>query len=75
MYSYLHQFDQLVFQQEVLHRMYEQEGSKYHQLILPIEFRALVSGLLPDEQCHALSTFSVAVIMPNQQAKTLAKAW
>ena len=37
---YLHQFDRLVFRQGVLHRVYEQDGAKYHQLILPIEFRA-----------------------------------
>ena len=32
---YLHQFDRLVFRQGVLHRVYEQDGAKYHQLILP----------------------------------------
>ena len=37
---YLHQFDRLVFRQGVLHRAYEQDGAKYHRLILPVEFRA-----------------------------------
>ena len=30
--------------------MYEQDGAKYHQLILPIEFRAQVIELHHDEQ-------------------------
>ena len=38
MQRYLHQFDRLMFRQLVLHRVYEKEGAKYHQLILPIEF-------------------------------------
>ena len=37
---YLCQFDRLVFRQGVLHRVYEQDGAKYHQLILLIKFRA-----------------------------------
>ena len=48
-HRYLHQFDQLVFCQGVPYRVYEQEGAKYHQLILPIEFRAHVMELLHDE--------------------------
>ena len=47
---YLYQFDRLVFCQGVLHRVYEQDGTKYHQLILPTEFRAQVMELLHDEQ-------------------------
>ena len=43
---YLHQFDRLVFRQGVLHRVYEQDGAKYHQLILPTEFRAQTMELL-----------------------------
>ena len=43
---YLHQFDRLVFRQGVLHRVYEQDGTKYHQLILPIEFRAQAMELV-----------------------------
>ena len=34
---YLHQFERLVFRQGVLHRVYEQDGSKCHQLILPLD--------------------------------------
>ena len=41
---YLHQFDRLVFMQGVLHRVYEQDGAKYHQLILPIEFQGPGNG-------------------------------
>ena len=49
---YLHQFDRLVFRQGVLHRVYEQDGAKYHQLILPLEFRAQVMELLHNQQGH-----------------------
>ena len=51
-HRYRHQFDQLVFHQGVLHRVYEQDGAKYHQLILPIEFSAQVMEILNDEQSH-----------------------
>ena len=43
---YLPQFDRLVFRQGVLHRVYEQDGAKYHQLSLPTEFRAQAMELL-----------------------------
>ena len=49
---YLHQFDRLVFRQGVPHRVYEQDGAKYHQLILPIEFRAHPMELLHNQQGH-----------------------
>ena len=49
---YLSQFDRLVFRQGVLHRVYEQDGAKPHQLILPIEFRAQAMELLHDQQGH-----------------------
>ena len=39
-----------MFCQGVLHRVYEQDGTKYHQLILPIEFRA--QELLHDKEGH-----------------------
>ena len=32
--------------------MYEQDGAKYHQLILPIEFRAQAMKLLHNQQGH-----------------------
>ena len=51
-HRYLCQFNQLVFHHGVLHRVYEQDGAKYHQLILPIEFRAQVMELFHDEQGH-----------------------
>ena len=49
---YLCQFDRLVFRQGVLHRVYEQDGAKYHQLVLPIEFRAQAMELLHNQQGH-----------------------
>ena len=49
---YLRQFDRLVFRQGVLHRVYEQDGAKYHQLILPLEFRAQAMELLHGQQGH-----------------------
>ena len=49
---YLQQFDQLVFCQGMLHRVYEQDGAKYHQLILPIEFRTQAMELLHKQQDH-----------------------
>ena len=49
---YLCEFDRLVFRQGVLHRVYEQDGAKYHQLISPIEFRAQAMELLHNQQGH-----------------------
>ena len=49
---YLRQFDRLVFIKGVLHRIYEENGSKYHQLILPIEYRAQAMAMLHDENGH-----------------------
>ena len=34
----------------MLHRVYEQDGAKYHQLIMPIEFRAQAMELLHNQQ-------------------------
>ena len=34
----------------MLHRVYEQDGAKYHQLVLPIEFRVQAMELLHDQQ-------------------------
>ena len=36
----------------MLYRVYEQDGAKYHQLILPLEFRAQAMELLHDQQGH-----------------------
>ena len=36
----------------MLHRVYKQDGAKYHQLILPIEFRAQAMELLHDQEGH-----------------------
>ena len=38
--------------QGVLYRVYEQDGTKYHQLVLPIEFRAQAIELLHNQQGH-----------------------
>ena len=51
-HRYLCQFHQLVFCQGVLHRVYKQDGAKYHQLFLPFEFRAQVMEQLHDKQGH-----------------------
>ena len=47
-HRYLFHFNQMMFHQGVLHRVYQQDGAKYHPLILPIEFRAQVMELLHD---------------------------
>ena len=49
-WRYHWQFDTLVFHQGVLHRVYEQDGAKYHQLILLIKFRAQAMELLHNQQ-------------------------
>ena len=50
--KYLCQFDQLEFRKGVLHWMYEFQGSKYHQFVLPTVYTAQVLQLLHDEQGH-----------------------
>ena len=59
---YLQQFDQLVFIEGVLHRIYEENGSKYHQLILPIEYWAQAMVMLHDENGHQGVEWTVAPI-------------
>ena len=51
-HRYLQQFDQLIFIKGVLHRIYEENGSKFHQLVLPIEYRAQAMVMLHDENGH-----------------------
>ena len=52
-HRYHHQFDTTgVSSGSTAHRVYEQDGAKYHQLILPIVFRAQVMELPHDEQGH-----------------------
>ena len=46
------QFDRLVFCQEVLHKVHEQDGAKFHQLNLPIKFRAQAMELFHNKQGH-----------------------
>ena len=36
----------------VLLRVYEENGSKYHQLVLPIKYMAQAMGMLHDENGH-----------------------
>ena len=38
--KYLHQFYHLEFKKGVLHQIYEVQGSKYHQVVLPAVYRA-----------------------------------
>ena len=59
---YLRQFDWLVFIKGVLHRIYEENGSKYHQLILPIEYQAQAMAMLHDENGHQGVEWTVALI-------------
>ena len=47
---YLCQFERLVFRQGVLHRVYEQDRAKIHQLVLLIEFRAQAMELFHNQQ-------------------------
>ena len=49
---YLQQFNQLVFCQGVLYRVYEQDGAKYHQLFLPIKFGGQTIELLFKQHGH-----------------------
>ena len=50
-HGHLLQFDWL-FYQGLLHKIYKQNGSNYHQLILPFEFRAQAMDMLHDQQDH-----------------------
>ena len=52
MCRYLQQFDQLVFIKGDLHRVHEENGPKYHQTELPIEYRAQRIGMLHDVNSH-----------------------
>ena len=61
-HRYLRQFDQLVFIKGVLHRIYEENGSRYHQLILPIEYRAQAMAMLHDENGHQGVERTVALV-------------
>ena len=51
-HRYLQQFDWLIFIKGVLHRIYEENGSKYHQLVLSIEYRAQAMVIFHDENGH-----------------------
>ena len=60
--KYLHQFNHLEFRKGVLHQIYEIQGSKYHQLVLPIVYRAQVFQLLHDEQGHQRTEPTMALV-------------
>ena len=62
MHRYLRQFDRLVFIKGVLHRIYEKNGSKYHQLILPIEYWAQAMAMLHDENGHQGVEWTIALV-------------
>ena len=59
---YLRQFDRLIFIKGVLHRIYEENGSKYHQLVLPTEYRAQAMVMLHDENGHQGVKHTVAPV-------------
>ena len=59
---YLQQFDQLIFIKRVLHRIYEENGSKFHQLVLPIEYRAKAMVMLHNENGHQGVECTVALV-------------
>ena len=61
-HRYLWQFDWLFFIKGVLHRVYEENGSKYHQLVLPIEYRAQAMGMLHDENGHQVVEGTVVLV-------------
>ena len=46
----------------VLHRIYQENGSKYHQLVLPIEYRAQAMAMLHGENGHQGVECTVALI-------------
>ena len=59
---YLRQFDRLAFIKGVLHRIYEENGSKCHQLILPIDYWPQAMAMLHDENGHQGVEWTVALI-------------
>ena len=61
-HRYLQQFDWLIFIKGVLHRIYEETGSKYHQLFLPIEYRAQAMVMLHYENGHQGVEHTVALV-------------
>ena len=46
----------------MLHQIYEIQGSKYHQLVLPTVYRAQVLQLLHDEQGHQRTEHTMALV-------------
>ena len=68
----LQQFDWLVFVKGVLHRIYEENGSKYHQLILPIEYRAQAMALIQERFYWITMLYDVQSWVRNcQHCKTV----
>ena len=60
--KYLWQFDRLIFIKGVLHRIYEENGSRCHQLVLSIEYRAQAMVMLHDENGHQGVKHTVALV-------------
>ena len=46
--------------QEVMHWIYEQDGSDLHQLILPVEYRTQGMKMLHDKQGHQVTEKTMA---------------
>ena len=59
---YLQQCDWLTFIEGVLHRVYQENGAKYHQPVLPTEYGALAKEMLHDECGHQGLEHTVVLI-------------
>ena len=70
-WRYLWHLDRLVFCQGVLHRVYKQDGAKYHQLILHIKFRAQAIELLHNQQDHQAVEHTIQLVCERFYWSTL----
>ena len=59
---YLWQFNQLVLRQGVLHRIYDENGCKYHHLVLPLEYHTQATKMHHDIQGHQVGEYILSVI-------------
>ena len=70
-HRYLSQFDQLIFIKGVLHRIYEENGSKYHQFVFLIEYGAQAMVMLHDENDHQGVECTVALVQEGFYCDTM----
>ena len=68
--KYFLQFDWLTLRKGVLHHLYINNDVEYHQMILPIEYKAQVLCLLHDGQGH-LILLEYHVLRYNKLCKKL----